>query len=132
MDQSSLFHERMEDALLEVINACGGRKAVACKMWETKPPRDAHNLLDACLNSERREKFGPDEILYLLRRGREVGCHAAMRYLTLECGYSPPVPLNPEDEKAVLQRQVIEAWKTIERSLDRLERLTQPPLQAVK
>jgi hypothetical protein len=132
MDQPALFHERIEDALSEVINACGGRKKFACQMWPNKPARDAHNLIDACLNPERREKFGPDDLLYILKRGRDVGCHSGMRFLNAECGYLAPVAANPEDEKAALQRQMIEASKVLANSLDRLERLTQSPLQAVK
>jgi hypothetical protein len=132
MKQLSLsIYERVEEALAEVINECGGRKRFAAEMWPNKPQRDAHNLLDACLNPERREKFAPHDLVYILRRGRAVGCDVAMDFVADACGYTRPIPVNPEDEKAKLQREVVEAARTLERSIDRLERLTQPPLQAV-
>ena len=132
MGQQALFYERIEDALATVINECGGRKKFATEIWPNKPQRDAHNLLDACLNPERREKFAPHDLLYILKRGREIGCHAAMQFLCDEAGYGKPVPVNPEDEKAQLQRQVIEAAQVVRSAVDRLERLNQaPPLQSI-
>jgi len=131
MAQQALFYERIEEALAAVINECGGRKRFASDIWPNKPQRDAHNLLDACLNPERREKFAPHDLMYILKRGREAQCHVAMQFMCEEMGYSRPVPINPEDEKVKLQRQIIEAAQTLKTSLDRLERLTQPPLQAI-
>ena len=131
MAQQALFYERIEEALAAVINECGGRKRFASDIWPNKPQRDAHNLLDACLNPERREKFAPHDLMYILKRGREAHCHIAMHFMCEEMGYSKAVPINPEDEKAKLQRQIVEAAQTLKTSLDRLERLTQPPLQAI-
>src|ERR1700675_2688422 len=100
MDQPALFHERIEQAVDEVIAACGGRKAFAAEMWPEKSHRDAHNLLDACLNPERREKFAPEQLLYILRRGRAARCDGLMRYLSREAGYEDPKPIEPKDEEA--------------------------------
>ena len=121
--QSALFHERIEDALDEVIRCCVGRKAMAVKMWPLKPQREAHNLMDACLNPERRERFTPDQVLYILRCGREVGCHAAMHYLNAESGYAPAEPIDPENEIARLQREFIQASKSMSKTADRIEQL---------
>ena len=41
--QHALFHERIEDAIDEVVRQCGGRKKLACEMWPDKPAREAHN-----------------------------------------------------------------------------------------
>lgn len=129
--QPALFHDRIEQALDEVITACGGRKKFAVAMWPDKPARDAHNLLDACLNPERRERFTPDQLVFILRRGREVGCHSGMRYLCGESGYSDPVPLNPSDQAAELQRAFNESVRVQSQLVERMERLTRAPLQAV-
>lgn len=103
--QKGLFHDSLEDALAEIVGVCGGRKAFAAAMWESKSARDAHNKLDACLNRERPEKFDLDELLYILRAGRAGGCHSAMAFIARECGYADPVPLEPEDERMRLQRE---------------------------
>ena len=122
MLQNSLFHERIEDAIASVIDACGGRKAFACEIHPDKPPRDAHNLVDACLNPERREKFAPSQLLYLMKRGRQVGCHDLALYMTRDAGYADPVPVEPEDEVAKLQREFIEATKALSTMAARIDR----------
>lgn len=111
--QAVLFHESLEDALAEIAGACGGRKAFAAAMWPNKAPRDAHNRLDACLNRERPEKFDLDELLYILRRGRAAGCHVALNFLARECGYADPQPVDPEDERAKLQREFAESVRQL-------------------
>lgn len=121
--QGSLFYERIEDALDAIINACGGRKKFACEMWPDKPARDAHNLIDACLNIERRERFSPQQVLFILRRGREVGFNAAAESLFRDIGYHLE-PIEPEDEKAALQRAYIESVNVQRRIVERMERLT--------
>ena len=73
--------DRIEDAIDEVIHRCGGRKAFATDLWPHKAQRDAHNLLDACLNPDRREKFSPGAVVYIARRGHDVGCHAVMQFI---------------------------------------------------
>ncbi len=113
--QNSLFFESIDDALREVVAALGGSKKVGALMWPEKSLSEAHNLLLACLNSERRERLTPDQVLFLMRQGREAGCHAAMAFIAQHCGYAEPVPLEPEDEKARLQREFVEGVKTLSR-----------------
>lgn len=120
--QSALFHERFEDALDEVIRICGGRKRVACEMWPDKPARDAHNLMDACLNPERRERFSPAQVLYIARRGSEAGCHAAMTFMARECGYEIK-PITRAEEVDRLTSVVEQSSKTLATALATLERL---------
>lgn len=120
--QSALFHERFEDALDEVIRVCGGRKKVACDMWPDKPQRDAHNLMDACLNPERRERFSPAQVLYITKRGAEAGCHAVMTFLARECGYEVK-PITKAEEVDRLTSVVEQSTKTLTSALAALERI---------
>jgi hypothetical protein len=120
--QSALFHERIEDALDEVIRVCGGRKKIACEMWPDKPQRDAHNLMDACLNPERRERFSPAQVLYIAKRGSEVGCHAVMMFLARECGYEVK-PITRGEEVDRLTTVIEQSTKTLATALSTLERL---------
>ncbi len=122
METASLFCESIEEAIDEVAKACGGRKQFASEMWPSRPVREAHNRLDACLNPDRAEKFDPVDLLYIMRRGREVGCHSLMLFMARNAGYTDPHPLNPEDEQAKLQREFIEAQKWMQKLASRMER----------
>ncbi len=123
MDQESLFHERIEDAALAVIEKCGGRKKFAAEMWPDKGIGDAHNLLNACLNPEKREHFTPDQLMYVMRRGKAIGCHALTTYLARQAGYADPTPVDPKDEAAELMRQFNETGRAMARMVERIERL---------
>ena len=125
MDQDSLFHERIEDAIGAVADRLG-RKRVACKLWPDKSERDAHNLFDASLNPERRERFSPSQMVFVARLGRDAGHHAIMIFLARSLGYSEPVVVSPEDESAKLQREFIEASGRLALMLRQIERLNGP------
>ena len=51
-----------------------------------------------------------------------------MAFIAMECGYSTPQPVEPEDERAALQRQYIEAAKSMARIADRIEQMAAPKL----
>ena len=76
-----------------------------------------------CLNADRRERLDPDQVLWILREGRKIGCHAAMHYLCADSGYSPSQPIEPKDELAELQRNFIEASKGMQRMAARIEQI---------
>lgn len=127
-----LFFDRIEDALAEVINRCGGRKKFAGEMWPSKPQRDAHNLVDACLNPERREKFSPQDVQYILKRGREAECHDAIYYICGEAGYDQPRPVNPQDKREQLQRDFIRSVEVQARILDELKGMEQGNVRNIR
>lgn len=122
MDTPSLFVESIEEAVAEVARVCGGRKALASAMWPALPVREAHNRFDACLNPERREQFHPADLLFIAKRGRESNCHSLMLFLARETGYADPMPLEPEDERAKLQREFVQAQKAMAQLAARMER----------
>lgn len=114
--QERLFYDTFEDAAREVINVCGGPKAVGAVLWPSKTPDAARTRLLDCLNDARQEKLAPDEIIMLARMGRERACHAIVAYICAQTGYAPPQPVDAEDERAELKRAFIDG-------VDRLERL---------
>lgn len=114
MQQSGLFHESMEEALSEVVAACGGRKSVAIQLWPGKTARDAHNHMDACLNAGRPEKFSLAELMFLLRAGQAANCHAAMHFLASETGYRAPEPVDAQQRQADLMREFLEMGRRME------------------
>lgn len=118
--QPSLHHDSLRDALGDDIAALGGWKLVGAFLWPDKSPDDAGRLLRHCLDPDRAEKLSLEQLQLLLRRAREVRSYAGMRHLTTECGYEPARPVEPEDERARLQREFVEAvgsLKSIERRL---------------
>jgi len=121
--QLGLMHESISDALREVVQACGGSKPVGQKMRPELPIEQAAGWVRDCLNPEKRDKFSADQVVLLLRMGREVGAHAGMLYLARECGYADPQPIEPESEVARLQRDYIEATKLLMRTASRIETL---------
>jgi hypothetical protein len=83
------------------------------------------------LNSERREKLSPRQVMAILRRARDSGHHQLMEFIAGDSGYSTQ-PIEPRDELAELQRQFISAVKQSKHIADRLDRMTQPPLSVAK
>lgn len=123
MNQESLFYESFYDALKDVVRACRGPKEVGSKLWPEKTQDAARNLLNNCLDPNRPEKLDPEQVMFLLRLGREVGCHAAMNYLSRESGYDDPTPVEPEDERTRIQREFIEAQRSMAILAERMERV---------
>lgn len=123
MNAPSLFHDSVEDALREVIQALGGAKKVGASLKPDKPVDEAARWVLDSLNIDRRERFDPSQVVWLLREGRRIGCHAAANFLMRESGYADPSPIEPEDERARLEREFIAAVKVMSGMADRLARL---------
>lgn len=121
--QMNLIHETLTDALRDVVQAAGGNKKVGAQMYPEMPADLAAQRIRDCLNPERREIFNPEQVLFLLRMGRQCGCHAAINHISHEAGYSAPQPVEPEDEVARLQREFVEATKTLGALASHIERI---------
>jgi hypothetical protein len=123
MQQQAFGIETMTDALRECVNHLGGPKEVGRKMRPELPMDQAANYVRDRVNPARRERFDPEQVLWLLREARQKGYHLAIEYITQECGYTTPQPLEPEDERAKLQREYIEATRQMAKIADRMERM---------
>lgn len=127
MNQPALFHESINDALRELVASMGGTKLVGSRLRPELPADHAGRWLNDCLNESRREHLTPEQVMWLLREGRKVGVHSAISWITEDCGYSVPIPVDPEDERAKLQREYIEAAKSMARLADKIERASSSP-----
>lgn len=124
MEQPALFHEDLNAALGHLISALGGPKVVGSSMWPAiTPPDKAGRKISDCLNDNHQQRFSGDDILWLLREGRRAGVHSAMAFIAAQCGYELPRPIEPEDARAKLQRDYIEATKAMGDLVARMERL---------
>ena len=131
MTPLALFHDSLNDALREGISACGGLKVVGRTLWPEKDPDIAGRALADCLNDSKREKLSPEQLILVLRMARAKGCHAGMLFIAQALGYADPQPIEPEDERAALQREFIEASKHMARLAERIERSVAPQVRAV-
>lgn len=117
----SLFAMDIYDALGDIIRALGGPKKVGTELRPDKPCEDAARWIKDCLNRDRREKFDPDHILWLLKKGREIGCHSAINYICDECSYERPKALEPETELTKLLRAYNDAVQVLSSLTPRIE-----------
>lgn len=127
MNQPALFHESINDALRELVASMGGTKIVGSRMRPELPADHAGRWLNDCLNESRREHLTPEQVMWLLREGRQIGAHGAMGWIAGEAGYTAPQPLEPDDERSQLQREYIEAAKHMAKVAERIERVAAMP-----
>ena len=130
--QIDLFYENVHDALKAAVQAAGGAKVVAGRLWPHKAGADSHRELLDALNRDRPRKLDPEETMMVLRLAREAGFHAAKHYIDEQTGSQKTPALDPRDELAELQRAYIESVALQRQIADRMERLSTPPIQLVK
>lgn len=126
MIEQPLWHDTWEEALMSVIHAVGGPKKMAAILWPTKfkqRPEATTRYLNQTLDPDRAEKLALCEIEQILTEGRNRGCHIGVQYLAKSLTYTTPEPVDPEDEKARLQREYIESVKEMQNIAKRLEGL---------
>lgn len=132
MTQEPLFHDSIEDALRAAVAAMGGYKKVGAAMRPELPADRAGNWLRDALSESRREVLDPPQLLWLLRAARQAGYHGAMGFIDAECGYAPPQPIEPEDERAQLQRAFADSVRVQAQLVERMERLSTVQLSQVR
>lgn len=117
--QAALFHDSIYDALNADVSAIGGVKKTAQLLWPINA--DAAGRLRACLSTEHPQKLDPEEVVSIKRLARDVGSFATVTYESQALGFKVEW-LRPDDEKAELQRQVIEMGKKLEQIARRLQK----------
>lgn len=115
--------ESINEALIELVKSLGGSKQVAPWLWPEATPDAAQRKLLDCLNEDRPHHLTPSQLMLLLRMGRERGQHQAVEFMLGDLGYAPPVPIEPRDELAELQRQFVEASRMLQSMATRMEQL---------
>lgn len=115
--------ESINDALIECVKALGGSKVVGPALWPEKAPDAAQRLLLDCLNPDRPAHLTPEHVVLLMRKARQAGHHLVADWLMSELGYAKPVPIEPRDEVAELQRQFIQATQDMATMMERMQSL---------
>jgi hypothetical protein len=122
MNQQHLFCEDIYEALRNIGQAYGKPKAIGALLWPEMNPDKAGERWANCLNRTRAEKLDPEQVLLILKLGRQVGCHVGIDYIARECNYKWET-IEPEDERAKLMREFNESVKLQDRIVKRLESL---------
>lgn len=106
--------------------ACGGFKTVGLALRPEKDADSDSRWLHACLDDARPERLTPDQVLFILREGRKAQAHAAINYLLRESGYADAQPIEPEDERAKLQRDFLQGVQHLSQLAARLDKVETP------
>ena len=122
MTQQPLFCDDFYEALKTIGQAFGGSKKIGGFLWPDKPIDKAAQLWADCLNRTRPEKLDPEQVLAVLKIGRQLGCHAGMQFITDQCGYKYE-PIEPENEKQALLREVKSLATELKQKFAKLEAL---------
>lgn len=122
-DQIPLFVEDYYEAIRATVQSLGGFKRVGSDMKPDLAVDAAGRWLADCCNAEKREKLSPTELSYLRRRARQANVHVLAAFEMRDAGYGDPLPIEPEDERAALQRDFIQQTRSLERMLARLQTL---------
>lgn len=118
--------ESVNEALIHVVKAMGGSKQVGPVLWPDVAPDAAQRRLLDCLNDDRPAHLTPGQMMLILRMARQRGLHDAMAWLLSHLGYAPTTPVEPRDEVAELQRQVVAAADVLQGLVARIERISAP------
>lgn len=94
-------HPTIYAAVLAVVTALGIKRVVA-ELWPARDESDARRYLLHCLDPERAEKLGLDELVWIMRAGARAGVHDVAEYLGWACFYEfrPVTPAEAEGELA--------------------------------
>lgn len=123
MQQDDLWQETWLEALGAVVDALGGPKKVGAALWPALPIAQAGRKVSHCLKPSHKQRFAEHEWLWILRKGRDAGCHTAMHFLCDEVGYERAEPANPEDEISDLQSQITATAEQLDQLVSRFERV---------
>lgn len=123
--QISLFHDNIHQALSVDVMALGGTVVVGNLLWGGLKPEKASEKLSDCLNVSRNQKLSLDEMLFIVREARKIGSYAGAYYFASDTGFAQPQPIEPEDEKAMLQTQFIQSVKALEQIQLRMNKVGQ-------
>jgi len=131
MEQTNIdsIPDDLTEALRATVMRLGGAKRIGQLLWPEKEIHRAAIDLDNALNRDRAEKLSLEQVDLIIAEGRKAGCHAVMQYLGSRHSYEVR-PIEPEDERARLQREFIDHAKQLEQIAAQLGHVL-PALKAV-
>jgi hypothetical protein len=126
VSQGALFYEDIFDVARAMVQAVGGTKVVASKLWPHKPIAEAQRELLDCLNRERPRKFCIEEFIAIMRMAREAGFHQGKHWIDQDTGYQPTPPTDPKVERERLAEAFDRAAETFMVLTQQVKKLNDP------
>lgn len=121
--QIPLFVEDYAEAIRATVQALGGCKRIGSELKPDLAVDAAGRWLADCMNSDKREQLHPTQLAYIRRRARQAGVHILAAFEMRDAGYGEPQPVEPEDERAALQREFIQHTKALAQMLQHIQAL---------
>jgi hypothetical protein len=116
------FFESVNDALKAIVTALGGPKRVGMRMRPELNEDSAKDWVKHCLTPDRREKFSPEQVLWLLREARVIGFHAGMDFIACDVGYKAQ-PVDVEQQVQSLEETIAQGLQTLNAQMASLTRI---------
>ncbi len=113
-----LFFDDFRGSIRHLVGALGGPKKVGMLLRPTLSPQTAANWVNDCLNPERDSKFDFEDIVTLIKAGRELGVHCANWQLQDETGYTRPTIAPAKTPEQVLAAQMARTLAEFQRLAD--------------
>lgn len=115
--QQELWHDTILDAVGAAVQAAGGVKKVANKLWPALDATSATARLRACMNPDHAQKLDPEEFLMIGKLARDDGDTSLMDFLARQWGFEV-TPLSPAEAEKLAKRkrrlELLEALKRLE------------------
>lgn len=127
-----LFLEDIYDALRAAVQALGGAKTVAARLWPHKPVEQARKELLDALNRDNPRKLDAEEVLAVLRMAREADFHGAKHWIDAALGYETTPPTTPDQQRDRLADAIEQATHTLQAALSVAQKLPVNGLKAIK
>lgn len=123
MQQQKLWFDSWEEALQHDISTLGGRKVVAPRLWPSEDEETANDRLKACMARGHKQALKPSEVLKIKAWAKqEANSTALVDFEAQQLGQRIEW-IDPEDEAAILMREVSHDYKRIEARQKKLESL---------
>jgi len=116
-------HFTVDGTLIEAMASLKSFRRKDEKPQDREPPDDPGNPTVNFHGEKRSNETHQSTTDPESKLARKKGCHAAMTYLARELGYADPQPVEPEDEKAKLQRQFNESVAALLKMGERIQGL---------
>jgi hypothetical protein len=132
VSQQTLFYEDIFDVARAAVQAAGGAKSVAGRLWPNTPISEAQRQLLDCLNRERPQKLCIEEFMQILKMAKDAGFHQAKHWIDDALGYQQTPPTDPKIERDRLADELARAADQFKALQKAVERLAETKLAAVK
>lgn len=102
--QQQLWHDSVFDALGSAVQAAGGTKKIAGKLWPALDSDVAAARLRSSINPDHAQKLCPSEIVLILKLAADAGDYSIAHFIAREAG-GEFKPMSPADAKKRAKKQ---------------------------